>query len=271
MAVRSADVNVMAAAARKATRGLVRDFGELDNLQSSPRGVAGFAREAVRHVEQALLRELKHARPRFSVALSGTRRQWEYRSPDCWAIDPVSGTTNFAHAMPHFAISLAHVSGSEVTAAVVYDPLRDELFWADRGTGAYLNDYRLRVSARRTMNDSLVADGGVGGVEKTESAPPTPDRTWLGQRLGDLRVTGCIALDLAYVAAGRLDAAWWDRCEPADVAAGVLLVREAGGYATDLNGAADLLASANILVANNHLHAELGGLIRQASGLASAA
>ncbi|MFQ5958870.1 MAG: inositol monophosphatase family protein [Alphaproteobacteria bacterium] len=262
---RSADLNVMVQAAFKAARGMVRDFGEVENLQVSRKGPGDFVTATDLRAEEVLRAELARARPGCGflleeggvVAGGGDGRRW--------IVDPLDGTLNFLHGIPHFAISIALEHEGEIVAGVVYDPLRDELFHAEKGSGAYMNDRRLRVSARGKLEESVIA---TGIPSKGRAGHPE----YLGQlaavmaRCAGVRRLGSAALDLAYVAAGRYEGFWEPALSLWDIAAGVLLVREAGGYVSEIDGGAEVLASCDVLAANDRLHAELVALLAEADG-----
>jgi myo-inositol-1(or 4)-monophosphatase len=254
-------LNVMTTAARKAGRGLIRDFGEIENLQVSLKGPADFVSTADQRTERILIQELSKARPgyRFLVEETGT-----IEGPDKthrFIIDPLDGTTNFLHGLPHFAVSLALEREGQLVSAVVYNPITDEMFTAEKNHGAYLNDKRLRVAARSSLKASLIATGmpfhGREGHERfLEEVAPIMAAT------SGVRRFGSAALDLAWVAAGRFDAFWERGLAPWDLAAGILLVREAGGMVSDLSGREGALETGDILVANDKLHPQLLKLLR---------
>ncbi|MEI9987669.1 MAG: inositol monophosphatase family protein [Aliidongia sp.] len=263
MAVRSAVINVMAAAARKAGRGLIRDFGEVENLQVSQKGPSDFVSTADLKAEKILRQELEKARPGYGflmeesapVAGDGKHR---------WIVDPLDGTLNFLHGIPHFCISVALERDGEIIAGVVYEPLRDEEYWAEKGGGAFVSDRRLRVSGRRNLAEAVVATGIPFGAKKDNPVYPKMLNAVAAETAG-IRRFGSAALDLAYVAAGKFDGFWEFALNPWDIAAGILLVREAGGYVTDFDGAHDVMKSGNVFAANDHLHLPLGRLLRQAN------
>lgn len=244
MAVRSADLNVMVTAATKGGRSLVRDFGEIENLQVRPKGTADFHAVSRRRAAQTVHRELARARPNFGVQEAGRGGD---DSRVRWIFDPLNGSQNFAHGLPHFAITIAVLRHGAISAALTYDPLRDDLYWAERGSGSYLNDRRLRVAARRDPALAVIGTNQSGGQLDGQSFAT--------------RQMGCPAMDLAFVASGRLDGYWGRDLAAWDLAAGMLLVREAGGFVTALDGADDPLAGDSILAANNPLHDALGPLI----------
>ncbi len=256
-------LNVMVAAARKAGRGLIRDFGELENLQVSLKGPADFVSTADKRTENQLVEELTRVRPGYGFLLEegGT-----ITGPDRthrFIIDPIDGTTNFLHGIPHFAISIALEREGVLVSGVIFNPVTDEMYVAEKGQGAYLNDKRLRVAARKKLNESLLATGipflGREGHETFSSELTAVMATTTG-----VRRFGAASLDLAYVAAGRFDGYWERGLMPWDVAAGILLVREAGGVITDLDGGAKTLDS-QILASNEHLHPQILKLLKDAA------
>lgn len=264
MATRSALINVMTGAVRKAARGLRRDFGEVEQLQVSKKGPADFVSAADTRAEQILRRELEKARPNFGFL---NEEEGEIAGADPshrWLIDPLDGTTNFLHAIPHFCLSIALEKDGDVVAGMVYDPLRDELFWAEKGDGAFLNGRRLRVSARNRIDEAVVATG-IPHLGRADHALFLQRLEKVMAAFAGIRRFGAAALDLAYVAAGRYDGFWETHLAPWDVAAGIILVREAGGFVSEIDGGANMLVSGDILAANDQLHAPLGEFLRAAS------
>ena len=254
-------MSVMTAAAQKAAKRLLRDFNEVEQLQVSMKGPSDFVSQADIRAEQILREELGRARPGYAFLMeeSGAHgsENWAWR----WVVDPLDGTTNFLHGIPHWAISIALErrlpdGGAEVQCAVVYSPANDEMFWGEKGIGAYVNDRRLRVSARRDIKDALFATG------IPFAAVSAPRRLAFARTLGTLmpqvagiRRFGSAALDLAWVAAGRYDGYWELGLKPWDYMAGLLLVRESGGYVTDPAGRE--VTQGDIVAANPHLHPRL--------------
>ncbi len=270
MAIRSPLLNVMVAAAQKAAKGLIRDFGELEQLQVSKKGPADFVSRADRKAEQVLRFELTKARPAYGLLLE---ESGEIAGPDTsnrWIVDPLDGTTNFLHGIPHFSISIALERDGEVFAGVIYSPVHDEMYVAERGGGAFLNGRRLRVSGRSRMDEALFATGiPFMGIDN-HALFLAQLRAVMAVAAG-VRRFGSAALDLAYVAAGRYDGYWENGLQPWDIAAGILLVREAGGFVSDLAGGKRMLAGGGILATNSQLHDALGALIRRtAAGDAAA-
>jgi myo-inositol-1(or 4)-monophosphatase len=253
MALRSALLNVMVMAARKAARSVVRDFGEVEQLQVSRKGPADFVSAADLKVEKLLVSELRKARPDWGFRLE-EGGVVEGRDPNTrWIIDPLDGTTNFLHGIPHFAISIGVEHQGEPVAGVILDPVKDELFSAEKGQGAFFNDRRLRVSARSKLTDAVVATGlpfnGKQGHEQSarELAVMMPE-------IAGIRRMGAASLDLAYVAAGRFEGFWERGLAPWDVCAGIVMVREAGGVVTGIKGPEDPLAGGSLLAGNDSLH-----------------
>lgn len=271
MAVRSAIINVMARAALKAARGLIRDFGEVEQLQVSLKGPGEFVSTADLKAERTLKAELSRARPGYGSLFEESGAEEGSDPHHRWIVDPLDGTTNFLHGIPHFCISIALERDGEVVAGLVYEPVRDEMYWAEKGAGAFVNDRRLRVSARRRLADSLIGTGIPYGPRGNHSIHLATQAAVMAATSG-IRRMGAAALDLAYVAAGRYEGYWEFGTFPWDIAAGLLLVREAGGYVSDLSGGRDMMTSGDVLAANAHLHLPLAALIRQAmrSGEATA-
>jgi len=270
MAIRSATINVMVKAAHKAARGLVRDFGEVEQLQVSQKGPADFVSTADLQAERTLRAELKKARPEFGLLMEEGTREAGTDGRHRWIVDPLDGTLNFLHGLPHFAISIALERDGEPVAGVVYDPVKDELFWAERGAGCYLNDRRLRVSGRRDLGQAVIATG----IPNSGRPDHPPYLAMLGAVMAQtagIRRFGAAALDLAYVAAGRYDGFFEVGLSPWDIAAGIVLVREAGGYVSEIAGGHHMLESGSVLAGNDHLHMPLGALLRGASSAKRAA
>ncbi len=246
----SALLNVMMKAARKAARGLQRDFGEVEKLQVSVKGPANFVSAADRKAEQILRDELMAARPGYSfVGEEGGRSEGSDRT-HTWYVDPLDGTTNFLHGIPQFAISIGLEREGTLIAGLVYNPISDEMFIAERGKGAFLNDQRIRVAGRRRLLDCVVACGlphyGRGDLELG-----TREIAAMQSEVAGLRRFGAAALDLAWVAAGRIDGYWERDLKPWDIAAGLVVVREAGGFVTDMVGRDAGYLSPDIVAGND--------------------
>jgi myo-inositol-1(or 4)-monophosphatase len=253
----------MVAAARKAARGLQRDFGEVENLQVSLKGPANFVTAADRKAEKTIFEELSKARPGYGFLMEEGGVVEGADKSHRWIVDPLDGTTNFLHGIPHFSISIALERDGQLVAGLVYNPISDEMFIAEKGQGAFLNDRRLRVAARRDLAQAVVATG-IPHIGR-------PDHARFGAELGivmnevaGVRRMGSAALDLAYVAAGRFDAYWEAALAPWDMAAGIVLVREAGGFVADLKGGDTMLDSGGIVAGNDMLYRKLGDLLKKA-------
>jgi len=215
----SANLNVMIKAAEKASRALIRDFGEIEKLQVSIKGPTDFVSNADLKAEKIIIEELKKARPYYSIISEEDGSETNKDKEHTWIIDPIDGTTNFLHGVPHFAISIALKSGDEIVSGLIYDPIKDEMFYAEKESGAFFNNQRIRVSKKRELNSCLFA---TGGAAKSEVNLP-------------LRKSGSAALDIAYVAAGRYDGCFQNDLNLWDVAAGIILIKEAGGLINEID------------------------------------
>jgi myo-inositol-1(or 4)-monophosphatase len=261
MALRSALINAMANAARKAQRSLTRDFNEVEHLQVSKKGPADFVSAADRKAEKILQQELAKVRPDFGFIMEEGGRIEARDGKSYWIIDPLDGTTNFLHGIPHFAISIGVQREDELIAGIVLDVVRDELFWAEKGAGAYVNERRIRVSARRKLPEAVFGTG-IPFHGKPGHEPFLKEVTAVMAEVAGIRRMGAAALDLAYVAAGRYDGFWETGLQPWDIAAGIVLVREAGGTVTDFAGGDKMLETGKIVAANDVLHGPLCKLIK---------
>lgn len=265
MPTQSGIMSVIERAARKAAPRLRRDFNEVQQLQVSRKGPADFVTIADKQAEQTIYEELARARPDWGFLMEERGEVAADPSKPRFIVDPLDGTSNFLHGIPHFAISIAveepMPSGKrEVTAAIVYQPLTDESFWAEKGRGAWLTDQRLRVSSRRDLADALIATGipflGHGDFVQWSRIFGA-----VAPEVAGIRRFGAAALDLAWVAAGRYDGFWESALQPWDVAAGMLLVREAGGFVTDFRGGDRAMERNEFLAANDQLHSRLHKLV----------
>lgn len=267
MAYRSADINVMVRAAEKAGRALIRDFGEVEQLQVSRKGPADFVSAADLKAERTVRRELEKARPDFGFLME---EGGEIKGADAscrWIIDPLDGTTNFLHGLPHFAVSIALEKHGELTAGVIYDPVKDEIFWAEKGQGAFIGDRRMRVSGRGRLADAVLATGipFLGRDEGPGHKKFLAQLEVVMRQTAGVRRFGAASLDLAYVAAGRFDGFWETGLSAWDVAAGVVIVREAGGYISEISGKSHNLDSPTILAGNDRLYTEIVKLLKSAA------
>ena len=252
----SALINVMVKAARHAGRSLKRDLGEIEHLQVSMKGPANFVTLADKRAEEMLYTELAKARPGYGfLGEEGGNREGGDKS-HTWIVDPLDGTTNFLHGIPQFAISIGLSREGTIIAGVIYNPANDELYIAERGKGAFLNDQRLRVAGRRKMDECVIGCGlphiGRGDLELSRR-----ELTALQNRVAGLRRFGAASLDLAFVAAGRLDGYWERDLQPWDIAAGQIMVREAGGTITGITGDDDAVTTGHVVCGNEFVHGEL--------------
>jgi myo-inositol-1(or 4)-monophosphatase len=259
---RSALLNVMVQAATKAGRSLARDFGEVQNLQVSLKGPGDYVSQADRKAEEIIHNELSKARPGYSFLMEESGVVKGSDDQHRWIIDPLDGTTNFLHGIPVFAISIALERQGVLVAGLIYNPAMDELYTAERGGGAFLNDRRLRVAARRNLNDSVIGTGVPHLGRGDHGRYLVELRNVMGEVSG-IRRMGAAALDLAYVAAGRLDGFWEDNLHPWDMAAGMLLIREAGGFVTDKAGGQDIFETGGIVAGNEAIHGALVKMLKR--------
>jgi len=246
-------MNVMISATRKASRRLIRDFNEVEQLQVSVKGPSDFVTQADLACEKTLFEELSKAREGYGFLMEEQGTIQGSDKTHRWIIDPLDGTTNFLHGIPLFAISIALERDGELVAALVYNPAMDEFYTAERGKGAFLNDRRLRVAGRKNLSESVVVTG-IPHRGKSGHDQMLQEQRAVMQEVSGMRRTGSAALDLAWVASGRFDAYWERDIQAWDMAAGVLLVREAGGIVTDMDGKDDMLNKGHILAANIPIH-----------------
>jgi myo-inositol-1(or 4)-monophosphatase len=260
----SALLNVMIAAARKAGRALRRDFGEVEKLQVSLKGPANFVSAADRRAEETLFQELSKARPGYGFLGEENGRREGADKTHTWIVDPLDGTTNVLHGIPQFAISIALEREGAVVAGLIYNPATEEMFIAERGKGAFLNEQRIRVASRKRLTEAVIACGlphhgrpGIPLARKETAA--------MQEEVAGLRRFGAAALDLAWVAAGRLDGYWERHIQAWDMAAGLILVREAGGFASDCDGGDEMFAKGHIVAGNEAVHKEMLRVLRSAA------
>jgi len=265
----SALITVMLAAARKAGRSLARDFGEVEQLQVSLKGPANFVSAADTRAEEILYTELTRARPGYGFLMEERGEVEGADRTHRWIVDPLDGTTNFLHGIPHFAISIALEREGDLVAGLIFNPANQETFTAERGKGAYLNDRRrLRVAARTELSASVIATG------IPHSGRPEHDlfleelRAVMAASAG-VRRMGAASLDLAWTAAGRLDGFWERNLRPWDLAAGIVILREAGGYVSDAEGKDGILTKGNIVAGNEAIHRHLLKLLKRAAPTAA--
>jgi myo-inositol-1(or 4)-monophosphatase len=260
----SALIKVMTDAVRKAARGLNRDFGEVAELQVSKKGPADYVSAADIKAEQVLFEALSAARPGYGFLgeerglIPGTDKT------HTWIVDPLDGTTNFLHAIPHYAVTVALERDGQIVAGVTFNPANGELYWTEKGRGAFLNDRRLRVAARRDLAETVLATG-IPFMGRSGHGVFLKELHQIAQRVSGVRRFGSAALDMAFVAGGRFDGYWERGLNKWDLAAGVLLVTEAGGVVSDADGGDDPLGTGGICVANAELHPQILQRLKAAS------
>tara|TARA_B100000029_G_scaffold450200_1_gene473988 strand:- start:343 stop:1128 length:786 start_codon:yes stop_codon:yes gene_type:complete len=256
MKLNSPNINVMIKACRKASKILIRDFGEIEKLQVSFKGPGDFVTASDKKVEKTLIDELKKARPDYSILseeIGEIKNDESYK----WIIDPIDGTANFMHGIPHFAISVGLECKKEIICGIIYDPIKDEMFVAEKGNGAYLNNQRIRVSSRKKLKDCLLITGGPKSNSNDRESSLKDYYNFSSNVDIPIRKLGSASLDMAYVAAGRCDGFWQRNLNYWDIAAGIVIVKEAGGFVTDFSGNNKYIENKTILVTNSRINKEM--------------
>jgi len=253
MRLSSANTNVMVNACRKASKNLIRDFGEVEKLQVSIKGPGDFVTMTDKKVEKILIDELQKARSNYSILseeIGEIKNDEEFR----WIIDPIDGTSNFLHGIPHFGISVALEKNKEIICGIIFDPIKNEIFSTEKGNGSYLNNQRIRVSSRKKLEDCILFTGGPRHASKNKEVTLEEYKKFSSKVFIPIRKMGSAALDMAYVAAGRCDGCWHRDLNYWDIAAGILLVKEAGGFVTDFIGTDKYIENKTILAANSRIN-----------------
>ena len=256
MKINSPQINLMYKACMKASKVLIRDFGEIEKLQVSVKGPGDFVTMSDKKVEKILIDELQKARPDYSILSEEVgliKKDEEFK----WVIDPIDGTANFLHGIPHFAISIGLEQDKEIVSGIIYDPIKDEMFVAEKGQGAYLNNKRMRVSARSKLKDCIICTGGPKQDSKHREITLEEYKKISSKIFIPVRKLGSASLDMAYVAAGRYDGYWQRDLSYWDIAAGIILVKESGGFVTDFNGENQYIQNKTILVTNSKINKEM--------------
>ena len=258
MKLSSANINILTKACRKASKVLIRDFGEIEKLQVSLKGPGDFVSASDKRIEKILIDELQKARPNYSILseeIGLIKKDDEFK----WIIDPIDGTANFLHGIPHFAISIGLEKNNEIICGIVYDPIKDEMFTAEKGNGSYLNNQRMRVSARSKLADCMIVTGGPSfKLTNTDKETALNEyKEFSSKTHTPIRKMGSAALDMCYIAAGRFDGFWQRNLEYWDVAAGIILIKEAGGFVTDFKGNSDYIKNKTILATNSRINEEM--------------
>ena len=258
----SANLNIMIKASEKASKGLIRDFGELEQLQVSIKGPSDFVSSADKKVEKTLINELKKSRSNYSFLSEEIGEIKAENSEYRWIIDPIDGTLNFLHGIPHFAISLALEKKNEIICGVIYDPIKNEMFLAEKEKGAYVNNQRIRVSSRKKLKDCMIFTGGPTFKSNERELALDEYKKFTSQVLIPIRKLGSASLDMAYVAAGRCDGFWQRNLNYWDIAAGIVLVKEAGGFVTDFKGNNEYIENKTILATNSKINEEMIDILK---------
>jgi myo-inositol-1(or 4)-monophosphatase len=241
----SPNLNIIIKAAEKTSKALIRDFGEIEKLQVSVKGPSDFVSNADTKAEKIIIEELKKARPNYSIISEEDGTETNKDTQNVWIIDPIDGTTNFLHGIPHFAISIALKSKNEIVCGVIYDPIKDEMFYADKNNGAYFNNHRIKVSKRKNFDDCIFAMGG--NDEEALKDKAITNRS--------IRKSGSAALDMAYVAAGRYDGYFQKNLKLWDIAAGIIIVKEAGGQTNEVD--LNKIKNINIIASSSSISEKL--------------
>tara|TARA_Y100000590_G_scaffold268486_1_gene301552 strand:- start:59 stop:844 length:786 start_codon:yes stop_codon:yes gene_type:complete len=261
MKLSSANINVMVKACRKASKVLIRDFGEIEKLQVSLKGPGDFVTASDKKVEKILIEELLKARPNYSIISEESGKIVNDESFK-WIIDPIDGTANFLHGVPHFAISVGLESDGKIICGIIYDPIKDEMFVAEKGNGSYLNNQRIRVSSRSKLKDCIIFTGGPKHDSKERDLSLKEYKDFSSKLPIPIRKLGSASLDMAYVAAGRCDGFWQRNLNYWDIAAGIIIVEESGGFVTDFSGGNQYIENKTILVTNSKINNEMIDILK---------
>jgi len=262
MRLSSPQINLITRACMKASRPLIRDFGELENLQVSSKGPGDFVSSADKRTEKTIIEELQKAHPEYGIITEETGIINKSNIKNRWIIDPIDGTMNFLNGIPQFAISIAYEEDNEIICGVIFNPITNEMFCAEKGNGAYLNNSRIRVSNKKKLKDALLVTGGPKGASKIKNKIYS-EYINVSNNVSNVRKFGSAALDMAYVACGRFDGYWQRELNYWDIAAGVIILREAGGFIDFFEDDLSYPLKKNILASNSNIHHELKELINK--------
>jgi len=262
MRLSSPQINLITRACMKASRPLIRDFGELENLQVSSKGPGDFVSSADKRTEKTIIEELQKAHPEYGIITEETGIINKSNIKNRWIIDPIDGTMNFLNGIPQFAISIAYEEDNEIICGVIFNPITNEMFCAEKGNGAYLNNSRIRVSNKKKLKDALLVTGGPKGASKIKNKIYS-EYINVSNNVSNVRKFGSAALDMAYVACGRFDGYWQRELNYWDIAAGVIILREAGGFIDFFEDDISYPLKKNILASNSNIHQELKELINK--------
>jgi myo-inositol-1(or 4)-monophosphatase len=262
MRLSSPQINLITRACMKASRSLIRDFGELENLQVSSKGPGDFVSSADKRTEKTIIEELQKAHPEYGIVTEETGIINKSNIKNRWIIDPIDGTMNFLNGIPQFAISIAYEENNEIICGVIFNPITNEMFCAEKGNGAYLNNSRIRVSNKKKLKDALLVTGGPNGASKIKNKIYS-EYINVSNNVSNVRKFGSAALDMAYVACGRFDGYWQRELNYWDIAAGVIILREAGGFIDFFEDDLSYPLKKNVLASNSNIHQELKELINK--------
>ncbi len=262
MRLNSPQINLITKACMKASRSLIRDFGEIEKLQVSSKGTGDFVTSADKRTEKILIEELQKAHPEYGIITEETGIINKSNTKNRWIIDPIDGTFNFMNGIPQFAISIGYEEENEIKCGVIFNPILNEMFCAEKGNGAYLNNSRIRVSKQKEISNSLVVTGGPKIASKIKDKIFS-EYINVSKNIANVRKFGSAALDMAYVACGRFDGYWQRELNYWDIAAGIILIKEAGGFVDFFEEEKNSPLKKNILVTNSLIHEELRGLINK--------
>ena len=261
MGLSSANINVLNKACRKAGKTLIRDFGEIEKLQVSLKGPGDFVTAADKKVEKILIEELTKSRNKFSIISEEIGEVKNSDKDNYWIIDPIDGTANFLHGIPHFAISIGLEQNKKIICGIIFDPIKNEMFVAEKGNGSWLNNQRMRVSARTKLENCIIFTGGPKRGSKNKDLAIEEYKKISSTIFTPVRKLGSAALDMAYVAAGRCDGFWQRNLNYWDIAAGIIILKEAGGFIDFFETDNEAPLKKNILASNSNIHDELNNLI----------
>ena len=262
MRLNSPQINLITKACMKASRSLIRDFGEIENLQVSEKSPGDFVSSADKRTERILVDELQKAHPEYGIVTEETGIINKSNIKNRWIIDPIDGTMNFLNGIPQFAISIGYEEDNEIKCGVIFNPIMNELFCAEKGNGAYLNNSRIRVSKKKKIKDALLVTGGPKGTSKIKEKIFS-EYISISNKVSNIRKFGSAALDIAYVACGRFDGYWQRELNYWDVAAGIIILKEAGGFVDFFEEDKSLPLKKNILATNSNIHEDLRDLLEK--------
>ena len=263
MRLNSPHINLITRACMKASRSLIRDFGEIEHLQVSSKGPGDFVSSADKRTEKIIIEELQKAHPEYGIITEETGIINKSNIKNRWIIDPIDGTTNFLNGIPQFAISIAYEENNEIMCGIIFDPIKNEMFAAEKGNGAYLNNSRIRVSNKKKLSDSLLVTGGPKHSSKNKEKIFSEYIEISRKILFPVRKFGSAALDLAYVACGRFDGSWHRELNYWDFAAGIVILKEAGGFIDFFENDNNIPLKKNVLASNSNIHDQLKNLINK--------